>query len=80
MALFSKKEKRSGTDAAANQKLVDFINGTDLDNNAGIHINEESALNTTAILYLVNGNMVSAAGGQAQDEKNKTNKMLLGLL
>jgi HK97 family phage portal protein len=53
MALFSKKEKRSGTDAAANQKLVDFINGTDLDNNAGTYINEESALNTTAIYACV---------------------------
>ncbi|HOL61636.1 MAG TPA: hypothetical protein PLS05_07205 [Clostridia bacterium] len=49
MALFSKKEKRGGTDAAASQKLVDFINGTDLDNNAGIHINEESALNWTIV-------------------------------
>ena len=53
MGLFSKKEKRSGTDTAASQKLVDFINGTDLDSNAGTYINEESALNTTAVYACV---------------------------
>ena len=53
MGLFSRKEKRSSTNTAANQKLVDFINGTDLDSYAGIQINEESALRTTAVYACV---------------------------
>jgi HK97 family phage portal protein len=54
MGLFGKREKRnSGTDAAANQKLADFIKGTDLDESAGVSVTENTALNTTAVYACV---------------------------
>jgi len=54
MGLFGKKERRSGeTDAAANQKLADFIRGTDLDEAAGVSVTEDTALNTTAVYACV---------------------------
>ena len=58
MGLFGKRERRhdkhdGGTDAAANQKLADFIKGTDLDDSAGISVSEESALTTTAVYACV---------------------------
>ena len=54
MGIFSKREKRSsGTDTAANQKLADFIRGTDLDERSGISVTEETALTTTAVYACV---------------------------
>lgn len=49
MGLFGKREKRSGTDAVANQKLTNFIRGTDLDESAGVSVTEDTALTTTAV-------------------------------
>lgn len=49
MGRFGKREKRSGTDIVANQKLTDFIRGTDLDESAGVSVTEDTALTTTAV-------------------------------
>lgn len=55
MGLFGKREKRSSekSDAATNQKLVDFIRGTDLDESAGVFVSEETALTMTAVYACV---------------------------
>jgi len=56
MGLFNRREKRNergGTDAAANQKLADFIKGTDLDESAGVSVTEETALTTSAVYACV---------------------------
>jgi HK97 family phage portal protein len=53
MGLFSRREKRNGTDAQANTKLADFIRGTDLDEGGGISVTEESALTTSAVYACV---------------------------
>jgi HK97 family phage portal protein len=53
MRLFGRREKRNTADNNSNQKLVDFINGTDIDINAGVHISEESSLGVTAVYACV---------------------------
>lgn len=56
MGLFSKRERRhsqSTTDQAQNQKLADFIRGTDLDEQAGVSVTEDTALGTTAVYACV---------------------------
>lgn len=55
MGLFGKKEKRQeNADAAANQKLADFIRGTDLDSGGeGVNVSEESSLRISAVYACV---------------------------
>jgi HK97 family phage portal protein len=58
MGLFGKREARDrggGTDAAANQKLTDFIRGTDIDAGGGyVHtVSEEGSLATAAVYACV---------------------------
>ena len=51
MGIFSRRQQRS--DTASNQKLNDFIRGTDLDISASVTVNEETALTTTAVYACV---------------------------
>ncbi len=53
MRLFGRREKRNTADNNSNQKLVDFINGTDIDINAGVSVSEESSLGVTAVYACV---------------------------
>lgn len=56
MGLFKKREKRQddGSSKDANQKLADFIRGTDNDGEtAGVSVTEESAISTTAVYACV---------------------------